>query len=461
MDWAKKRQLQYLGIIFFAVVTFLVVPFFVFIYEKPTCFDGKKNGLEVGVDCGGACKLLCTAQIAEPISRWDPRIFKVGEGTYSVLAYLENPNVAAEVSKAPYSFKIYDAKGIFITELKGTTYIPKGGNFAIFEPNINVGERIPTRATFEFTSELAWVRDTNIPPKIEVTNRPLQNQDIAPRVVASVKNTSLVRVPNIDLTTVISDGAGNAIGASRTYIEALNPGESQDVTFTWPTPFNTKVEVCALPIDVAIAIDRSGSMAAFGDNPPQPLTDVKNAGIFFVNQLDAQDQAGFISFATDATISPNAGLTSNFDAIVDAIGATSIQKNGIQQTNISDAIIRSFEELTSARHRNGVGSVIVLLTDGIANVPTNPVDKQYPEHFALAAGEMAKKFGIRIFTIGLGKDINTTFLQSLATSPDDYYSAPTTAQLTNIYSQIATKICTKKPASIEIITRQFPYPVAF
>jgi len=461
MDWATKRQLQYLGIIFLAVILFIVVPFFVFIYKSPTCFDGAKNGEETGIDCGGACSLLCTAEISKPISRWDPRVFRVATSTYSVLAYMENPNVAAEVYNAPYSFKLYDAQGVLITERTGTTYIPKGGNFAVFESNVSVGTRIPTRATFDFTEELTWIRNTTTSPSIDVTNETLFTQDTTPRVEAKVTNNSLDRVPNIDLTAIVSDGAGNAIGASRTYLEALESGESQKVTFTWPAPFAVKAEVCESPVDAVLALDRSGSMASLGDNPPQPLTDVKNAGIFFISQLNDNDLASLVSFATEASTSSESFLTSNFTELEKAIGSVSIWKNGIQQTNITDALTVSYSELLSARHRNGVQAVLVLLTDGVATLPEKQGDPKYPESSALVLGDTIKAGGVRLFTIGLGKEVNTEFLQTLASSPEDYYFAPTTVELRAIYSNIATKICTKKPASIQVIPRLYPYRIAF
>lgn len=460
MDWATKRQLEYLGIIFLAVIVFIVIPFFVFIYKAPTCFDGMQNGGETGIDCGGACRLLCTAQIAMPISRWDPRIFKVTGSTYTVLAYMENPNVAAEVLNAPYSFKLYDAQNILITERTGTTYIPKGGNFAVLEANIQTGDRVPTRATFQFTKSLTWIRNTNPSPTIEVSNKALMSESTAPRVEATVKNTTLDRVPNIDLTAIVYDGAGNAIGASRTYIEALEATQSKDVTFTWPAPFATKAEVCANPVDIMIAIDRSGSMAAFGKEPPQPLTDVKNAAIYFANQLDQNDKAGLVSFANEAATTSEVQLTSSFESLKKSIEQVVILP-GPQNTNIADALSVSAAELFSVRHRENIPGVIVLLTDGVPTAPTKTDDPQYPVNLALSAATQIKSLGTRIFTIGLGKDINTSFLQTLATTPDDYYPAPTAKELTKIYSQIATKICTKKPAYIEVIPRLFPYHVAF
>ncbi len=459
MDWATKRQLQYIGFIFLFVLFFFVIPFFIFIYKAPTCFDGIKNGKETGIDCGGSCRLLCSAEIPEPISRWDPRVFRVTPGVYSVLSYFENPNVAAEVYSAPYSFELYDKDGILVAERKGETFIPRGQIFAIFESNIRTGERVPTRAIFRFTDSLQWIRNTEEIPSVTIVNSPLISEDTSPRLEATVSNNNLDQVRNIDLTAIIFDGAGNAIGASRTFLASLERGQNERVVFTWPLPFETKAEVCESPVDVMVAIDRSGSMAALGANPPQPLTDVKNAAIYFVNQLDENDRVGMVSFATSADTSSESLLSSNTELVKGAIDKIAIGTQGIQQTNITDALSKSLEELSSPRKREGVPSVTVLLTDGVATVPQKPGEPDYPESSALSLGQLIKDRGIRLFTIGLGKDLNQGFLTSLASSPDDFYLAPTTKELNNIYTQIATKICQKRPAVIEIIPRIFPRPI--
>lgn len=457
IEWATRRKLQYFGIIVAFFVIFFVIPFYIFIYEAPTCFDRIRNGNELGVDCGGSCRLLCSAEIGKPVSRWDPRVFKVSPGVYSAVAYLENPNVTGESLLAPYVFRLYDKQNILVAERSGTTFIPKGKTFAIFEGNIVTGERIPTRATFDFTRDLVWERNLLPEPELIVTNKALSKEETAPRVDATVKNNGLDRVINIELVAIISDATGNAIGASRTFIENLEKGESKQVVFTWPNPFETKAEVCGSPADVALVIDRSGSMNFLGDNPPQPLTDVKNAASFFVNQLNQNNQnnqATLISFANDATL--DSPLSKDFSALGQSIDAITILKSGTQNTNIGDGIRKAREELLSERGRNGVSKFIVMLTDGVATRPSKAGDDKYPEEFALQTANQAKIDSIGLFTIGLGKDLNVEFLKDVASSSEEAYFAPTAKELNSIYKQIATKICKKRPAIIEILYRLYP-----
>lgn len=455
-DWATRRKLQYFWIIVGFIVLFFVIPFYIFIYQAPTCFDGLRNGGETGIDCGGSCRLLCSIEITEPISRWDPRVFRVAQGTYSAIAYLENPNVTAEVLYAPYVFKLYDKDNTLITERKGTTFIPKGATFAIFEGNFMTGERVPTRATFSFDGALTWTRNATKDPDLSVTNKALTGEETSPRVDALVKNESLDRISNVEFTAIILDGSGNAVGASRTFLEDIEKGETRPIVFTWPLPFETKAEVCESPVDVALVIDRSGSMNDLGTTPPQPLTDVKNAAVSFLNQLDKNDQGSIVSFATEASSPIDMELTSDFSKLIKSVDTISILTTGVQNTNIGDGMLKAREELLSSRHRESVGKVMIVLTDGVATHPEKKGDPTYPEKFALSIADQSRLENIGIFAIGLGKDLNIPFLKSVASSSEEFYLAPTTKDLVSIYKQIATKICKKRPAVIEIIPRFYP-----
>lgn len=449
-SWSAKRKLVY-AIMFFSFVIIVVgVPTFFLWYQKPTCFDGKKNGDEIGLDCGGSCRLLCSFEAIEPDVLWS-RSFKVAPGLYSATAYIQNHNFTSEAVNAPYVFKIYDKTNTLIATRVGQAYIPKNKIFAIFEPTIQVGDKVPYRTTFEFTSNLTWVKDDSAPPDLVVREKSLSREDALPRIDANIQNNSLIPFSNIEVIALVYDGKDNAIGASRTYVDYLEKDESTNVVFTWPAPFDTQTSVCKTPADVVMVIDRSGSMASDGENPPQPLTDVKNAAVLFVNQLGTSDKVALVSYAATSSSPIDSELTSDFKKVKDSILSIKIGTDVLQQTNIGDGLQKALLELGSERYDNVARKIIIMLTDGVPTRPLKAGDEKYPETYASKISDEAKASGIQLYTVGLGTNVNQEYLKGLASTPDHYFAVASSKNLGAIYKQIATSICKDTPTSIEII----------
>jgi hypothetical protein len=236
MSWSTKKRLQILTVfaVFLAVIIGLF-SFFIF-YKSPTCFDGKQNGDEVGIDCGGSCQYLCQNQAENPIIKWQ-RTFRLSEGVWSSLAYIENPNKEISTKNVHYVFKVYDSENILIYEKKGETSIPPGKSFAVFENGIGVGERIPSRTIFEFTENPKWTRNASQEPELAISRQDLSQVSSKPRLDVAVLNKGKSSVSNVELTAIIYDKNGNVIGASRTIVDSINGGETAEAVFTWPEPF--------------------------------------------------------------------------------------------------------------------------------------------------------------------------------------------------------------------------------
>lgn len=450
--WAAKRRLTYFLIVSGFFLLAVVVPFIVYIYEPPTCFDGVQNQGELGVDCSGPCPRLCSASVLPPIVHWQ-RFFEIVPTVYSAVARIENPNLMAGASDASYSFKFFDDKGVQLEERTGTTHIPPRKTFAIFEHSINILGRVPTKVLFEFTSEPEW--NANFPPEpiIPVARRELTDTDTTPRVIVTISNPFVYPLPKLEVTALIFDIDGNAIAASQTFIDGIPKGASAQATFTWPRPFPGKSQICENASDVVLAIDRSGSMDDDSQDPPQPLTDVKQAAISFVNQAKPNDQIGVVSFANAASHPPDVGLSSNLENVRAEIAKLAILTDGPQNTNIGDGLEKSLTEVRSPRHISGSKPVIVLLTDGAANVPELEGDSSYPEQFARGIALQAKNAGVEIYTIGLGNKVSKEFLKSITSGPNYFFSAADSGDLSAVYKSISSAICRVGPAVIEIITR--------
>lgn len=228
------------------VFLLIIIPVFILYYKMPTCSDGKKNGAETGVDCGGACDLLCSFEGLNPIILWS-RAFKVTNGVYSAVAYIQNPNINSE-TEVSYVFKLYDSNNALISTKANRTFIPKNKVLAIFEQNISVGEKVPVRATFEFTSEMAWRKNSAVQPELVITQKSLVGEETRPRVDAVIENKSIETVEQIEVVAVVYDSLGNAFAASRTFVDKLAKDESARISFTWLQPFKTDKVNCLAPV---------------------------------------------------------------------------------------------------------------------------------------------------------------------------------------------------------------------
>ncbi len=243
-QWSKRRKRIILFLILFILVFLIGVPIFFLFYKTPTCLDGRQNGDEIGVDCGGSCQLLCTAESLPLIIKGDPRVLKVATSTFEIVVLVNNPNNNNEIYRAGYTFKLYDTTNIIpIKTIDGETFIPKGTTFAVFEgPFILEEGIIPTRATFEWKEGgLVWQRNTTQIPKIKATDIRFSREDTNPRLDALIENTSLENVHNIDLVALISNETGSIFAASKTFVDMLSSGEKVSVVFTWPKPFDKKI----------------------------------------------------------------------------------------------------------------------------------------------------------------------------------------------------------------------------
>lgn len=237
MSWSSRRRAAYtVGFILFFVVV-IGIPTLIWYFSIPTsCFDGIQNQDETAIDKGGSCPLIDERTLSPHAILWT-RAFPVRDGSYSVIAYVENPNESAGVARVPYRFKLYDDRNVLVAEREGAGFIMPGTVTPIFEGAIDTGNRAVARAYLEFTAPLVWERlyDTSLP--IEVQGRDVTDVNTTPRLSVKIRNTSVADVRNVQFTAVIFDTAGNAFAGSSTEVPLLQDGERSEIVFTWPDRF--------------------------------------------------------------------------------------------------------------------------------------------------------------------------------------------------------------------------------
>jgi len=206
-------------------------------------------------------------------------------------------------------------------------------------------------------------------------------------------------------------------------------------------------QTCEAPLDVMMVFDRSDSMSYDSwPNPIQPLEDAQVGTVAFIDVLNTgNDQVGLVDFYQYAELTH--GLTTDFSAVKDSVNEMWLDG----WTNIGAGIDTAHAELMD-NGRTDIKKVIILLSDGNPNKPHNSHDA---EEFAVAQANQAKADGVVIYTIGWGDDANDSFLEGLASSPSNYYFAPTSAGLENAYMQLAATVCVPENTK-PVITLAYP-----
>jgi Ca-activated chloride channel family protein len=146
-------------------------------------------------------------------------------------------------------------------------------------------------------------------------------------------------------------------------------------------------------IDIVMAIDVSGSMLA-KDLKPNRMEGLKVVAKDFVNERP-NDRIGLVVYASEAyTKTP---VTSDKAVVLDAI--RSIKYDNVLQdgTGIGMGLTTAVNRLKDSKAKS---KIIILLTDGVNN--SGFIE---PE----TASDIAKEYGIKVYTIGIGTNGNAEF----------------------------------------------------
>ena len=157
------------------------------------------------------------------------------------------------------------------------------------------------------------------------------------------------------------------------------------VAIARPQSTSSWQNVKAEGIDIVLAMDISGSMLA-RDLEPNRLEAAKSVAVDFIAKR-VNDRIGLVIYAGEAyTQSP---LTTDHSVIINLMGGL---KNGLvtDGTAIGVGLATAVNRLKDSEAKS---KIVVLLTDGTNNSGDIP---------PLTAAEIARKFGIKVYTIAVG-----------------------------------------------------------
>jgi Ca-activated chloride channel family protein len=156
-------------------------------------------------------------------------------------------------------------------------------------------------------------------------------------------------------------------------------------------------------IDIVMAIDVSSSMLA-RDLKPNRLTALKKVAADFV-EARPNDRIGLVVYAGEAyTKTP---VTSDKAIVEEALSDIKYQQNVLQDgTAIGMGLATAVNRLKDSKAKS---RIIILLTDGVNNSGTIE-----PE----TASDIAKEYGIKVYTIGIGTNGMAEFPYAIAPNGD-------------------------------------------
>lgn len=213
------------------------------------------------------------------------------------------------------------------------------------------------------------------------------------------------------------------------------------IAFARPQSASTNQKSNIEGIDIVMAMDVSGTMLA-RDIKPDRLTAAKNVASDFVEGRP-DDRMGLVIFSGESFT--QVPLTTDHGVLLNMIGE---MKNGLVEdgTAIGDGLATAINRLKDSQ---AISKVIILLTDGMNNAGS--VDPY-------TAAEMAKLFGIRVYTIGVGSygtapypvqtpfgtqvqqikvEIDEKLLRTIADATDGkYFRATSNQKLDEVFKEI-------------------------
>jgi Ca-activated chloride channel family protein len=188
-----------------------------------------------------------------------------------------------------------------------------------------------------------------------------------------------------------------------------------------PQRFLAEDELISEGVNMVLALDISESMKAT-DLKPSRLDAAKNVAKNFLEKRK-NDKIGLVVFAGEAkSVCP---LTTDYDLLSEYLDKISWDMISTSGTAIGNAIAISINRL---RDTPGEHKAIILISDG-----DNTAGNLSPN----SASDLAKSFGIRIYTIAIGKDNSFEMLNEVSrNSQGEFYEATSNDSLERIFEAI-------------------------
>lgn len=241
------RDTKRLTIIIVYLLIFFVVGAgaFLMFRPNPSCFDGRKNQNELGVDCGGICVAACMEKlVANDVLVREITFLPTEPGKYDIVARVFNPNNDIGASSFRYTLLLRDDSGKELARVTDASFILPQETKLLLALNLETTV-LPSKAVIEL-SDFQWTRryEYRAKPELNIySKRYVGNPDesVFGAVLGTLVNESIYDFREVRLKVVLRDAEGIPLAANQSEMRTVTVDREQDIRIVFPKPFKGKV----------------------------------------------------------------------------------------------------------------------------------------------------------------------------------------------------------------------------
>lgn len=234
MNKRLSKQIIYGGGFLSIVFLILAASYLIWFKSEPSCFDGRRNQEESGVDCGGPCQ-DCEIKTLAPLSERWLKYFSV-DGKTAIAVEIKNSNADYAASGLSYIFDIYAKDGSKIKSIAKKSFIYAGEIKCLFEQtDVKSSEIGDIKISL---TDVNWKRKAEFSqPKIQkrqiVTS--LQDNQIGAETSGVVINDNPFSLSKLRIIGFLLNRNGMELGVSKTEAEDLRAFEERPFKIIFPS----------------------------------------------------------------------------------------------------------------------------------------------------------------------------------------------------------------------------------
>lgn len=220
--WRKRKKFL---IAVFPLTLLLLIIVAVIILGQPaaTCFDGKKNGKEVGIDCGGPCA-SCGVKYAAALEIISSDILAIDQNASELAIKVRNSN-ADYGARFSYQINVISLLGAKVSKASGESFILPHSEKYLIEPKLSFKAADLSRVEVIITKTEWSSIDKSSVDLFDIYDRKARVLEAAEsgylEVSGKIANKISHDFPAVDLTFIIYSKTGRLLYAAKTEISNL------------------------------------------------------------------------------------------------------------------------------------------------------------------------------------------------------------------------------------------------